>query len=206
MQSGSYFGASDSFKGLAIAFDSWDDDGKDDNPLVNAVINDGYVKYDQKTDGAKARVAGGTCKLDYRHAEHASVVRIRYINNTLRVDYDLKNTGEYLVCLALESVKLPKSGFIGVVGSTTGADKVDKVDVYGMYLSTFLDTPNGIATRLRPGSLPEPGLLDIMTPLQKFLITSGLLSSGLLVVGYFQGVFSQGSKPRRVWQSKHHMV
>jgi hypothetical protein len=23
---------------------------------------------------------------------------------------------------------------------------------------------------------------------------------------FVQGIFSQGSKPRRVWQSKHHMV
>ena len=43
-QAGSYFGASDSFSGLAIAFDSWDDDGQEDNPSVNVVLNDGYTK------------------------------------------------------------------------------------------------------------------------------------------------------------------
>ena len=30
-------------------------------------------RYDQPTDGAKARRDGGTCKVDYRHAEHAAV-------------------------------------------------------------------------------------------------------------------------------------
>lgn len=42
------FGSSDRWNGLAVIFDSFDNDNKHNNPYIMAVINDGTKVFDHK--------------------------------------------------------------------------------------------------------------------------------------------------------------
>ena len=81
---GNMFGSSDQFKGLAIIFDSWDDDGKEDNPFVTAMVNDGTKKYDHR-DGETSNVPNARCSVNYRNTQNAVVFKFTYKEKSLKV-------------------------------------------------------------------------------------------------------------------------
>lgn len=45
---GPVFGSSDKWNGLAIFFDSFDNDNKHNNPYIMAVLNDGTKEFDHQ--------------------------------------------------------------------------------------------------------------------------------------------------------------
>lgn len=45
---GDVFGSSDSWNGLGVFFDSFDNDNKHNNPYISAVLNDGTRKFDHQ--------------------------------------------------------------------------------------------------------------------------------------------------------------
>lgn len=55
---GPVFGANDYWTGMALMFDSFDNDGQRNNPYVSVMINDGTRSYDHQTDGAQQVLSG----------------------------------------------------------------------------------------------------------------------------------------------------
>lgn len=136
---GEVFGSSDKWTGLAVFFDSFDNDNKHNNPYINAVVNDGTKKFDHQNDGLTQALAG--CLRDFRNKPFPTRARIEYYNNILTVLFHsgmTNNDQDYEMCLRAENVFLPKSGYFGVSAATGGL--ADDHDVFH-FLTTSLYPP-----------------------------------------------------------------
>ena len=73
VKTGDIFGYHQEFDGLGVFFDTHDDDGKDDNPSISALVSDGtkHNIYDKAGDGWESQLAG--CVVDYRGPTVVSV-------------------------------------------------------------------------------------------------------------------------------------
>ncbi|CAG2176588.1 unnamed protein product [Oppiella nova] len=148
---GPVFGAADNWKGLALFFDSFDNDNKGNNPYIMAMINDGSKSYDHQSDGINQQLAG--CLRDFRNKPFPVRAKIEYYRNVLSVMFHSGNTNnedEYELCLRTENVFLPQFGHFGVSAATGGlADDHDvlKLLTYSLHV---------------PGSEPQtqPGIAD----------------------------------------------
>ncbi|XP_032870812.1 protein ERGIC-53-like isoform X1 [Amblyraja radiata] len=147
---GSVYGAADQWDGVGVFFDTFDNDGGKNNPIVLVVGNDGQMAYDHMTDGAGQ--AQGWCLRDYRNSYQAVRVRIRYYQKTLQVYINLGRADvdeNYELCTEVTDMNLPVDGHFGV-SSATGA-VADDHDVLSFI--TF--------------SLTDPGTLDTSIQGQK---------------------------------------
>ena len=79
---GPIFGSSDEWKGLAVIFDTFDNDRQGNNPYISVYNNDGTWKYDPNTDGSDHELGG--CKINYRNWD--TKVRISYVEGVLMVN------------------------------------------------------------------------------------------------------------------------
>merc|ERR1711974_567098 len=57
--SGKVFGAADGWNGLLVSLDSFDNNARQDNPLVGVIVNDGSMEYDHHDDGSSQII--GSC-------------------------------------------------------------------------------------------------------------------------------------------------
>ena len=116
---GPVFGSADSWKGLALIFDSYDNDRQGNNPFIMAIVNNGSISYDPSIDGINQSVAG--CLRDYRNKQFPTRVKIEYHKNFLKVDYhsgESNSVDIYDNCFKLENVILPQFGYFGVSAAT----------------------------------------------------------------------------------------
>ncbi|XP_016933208.2 protein ERGIC-53 [Drosophila suzukii] len=133
---GPVFGSSDRWNGLAIMFDSFDNDNKHNNPYISAVLNDGTKLYDHANDGTTQLLSG--CLRDFRNKPFPTRARIEYYNNVLTVlihNGMTNNNDDYELCLRADGVNLPKNGFFGISAATGGL--ADDHDVFH-FLTTSL--------------------------------------------------------------------
>jgi len=120
-EQGPVFGSSDKWKGMGLFFDSFDNDGEQNNPYVMVMLNDGTKEYDHFKDGNNQQLGG--CMRDFRNRPHAVRAKVRYYNNILTVFYHSgmsENDEDYELCMRAENVELPKEGFFGVTAATGG--------------------------------------------------------------------------------------
>ncbi|CAG2103244.1 unnamed protein product [Medioppia subpectinata] len=135
---GPVFGAADNWKGLALFFDSFDNDNKGNNPYIMAMINDGSKSYDHQSDGINQQLAG--CLRDFRNKPFPVRAKIEYYRNVLSVMFHSGNTNnedEYELCLRTENIFLPQFGHFGVSAATGGlADDHDvlKLLTYSLHV------------------------------------------------------------------------
>ncbi|KAJ6633148.1 Protein ERGIC-53 [Pseudolycoriella hygida] len=147
---GDVFGSSDSWNGLGIFFDSFDNDNKHNNPYIMAVLNDGTRKFDHQNDGTTQLLAG--CLRDFRNKPFPTRARVEYYKNTLTVLFHngmTNNNDDYEMCLRAEGVILPKNGYFGVSAATGGL--ADDHDVFH-FLTTSLHDASQFAETMK---LPE---------------------------------------------------
>eukprot|EP00795_Rhopilema_esculentum_P003768 gene3768-15050_t len=119
--SGPVFGASDNWKGMGLFFDSYDNDGENNNPYVMVMLNDGTKSYDHFKDGSSQQLGG--CMRDFRNRPNPVRAKVRYFNNVLTVFFHngmSNRDDEYELCMRAENVNLPKEGFFGVSAATGG--------------------------------------------------------------------------------------
>nr|XP_046909518.1 LOW QUALITY PROTEIN: protein ERGIC-53-like [Dermatophagoides farinae] len=118
---GPVFGSSDHWNGLAIFFDSFDNDGKGNNPYIMAMINDGSKTYDHNSDGINQQLQG--CLRDFRNKPYPVRAKIEYYRNVLSVMIHSGNTNnddDYELCFRVENVFLPQYGHFGITAATGG--------------------------------------------------------------------------------------
>ena len=82
-QEGPIFGSKDRWNGLGLFFDSFDNDGRGNNPAIYAVVNDGNLNFDHNNDGGQQIL--GSCLRDFRNKPYPYRVRIEYYHNVLSV-------------------------------------------------------------------------------------------------------------------------
>ncbi|KAL0809885.1 hypothetical protein ABMA28_011364 [Loxostege sticticalis] len=135
---GEVFGSSDRWNGLAIIFDSFDNDNKHNNPYIMAVLNDGTKVFDHKSDGSQQLLSG--CLRDFRNKPFPPRARVEYYLNTLTVYFHngmTNNEADYELCFRAENVVLPRGGYFGLSAATGGlADDHDVIHL----LTTSLHT------------------------------------------------------------------
>ncbi|NXX34872.1 LMAN1 protein, partial [Nicator chloris] len=118
---GPVFGAADKWNGVGIFFDSFDNDGKKNNPGVIVVGNNGNLLYDHQNDGSTQALA--SCQRDFRNKPYPVRVKITYYQRTLTV---LINNGftpdkeDYEFCAKVEDMVLPSQGYFGISAATGG--------------------------------------------------------------------------------------
>lgn len=118
---GPVFGSADHWRGLAVFFDSFDNDNKGNNPYIMAMVNDGTKTYDHNSDGLNQQIHG--CLRDFRNKPFPVRTKIEYYRNVLTVMFHSGNTNnedDYELCLRAENVFLPQYGHFGITAATGG--------------------------------------------------------------------------------------
>jgi len=112
---GTAFGSIQRWNGLGVFFDTFDNDGQGDHPIIRVFVNDGSWSYDPSTDGKS--MALGECRAHFRNAETS--VRIAYSDGRLQELTQVSPATEWSVCVQA-SVVLPSRGYFGVSAATGG--------------------------------------------------------------------------------------
>ncbi|KAM4708810.1 protein ERGIC-53 [Discoglossus pictus] len=134
---GEVYGAADMWNGVGIFFDSFDNDGKKNNPAILVVGNNGKLSYDHQNDGATQALA--SCQRDFRNKPYPVRVKITYykraftvmINNGFTPDKE-----DYEFCAKVDNMVLPAQGFFGISAATGGlADDHDVLSFFTFQLT-----------------------------------------------------------------------
>lgn len=137
---GNAYGSRDYFNGIAIVFDSYDNDKRRNNPAISAHYLDGRTPYSLQDDGLSTQIAG--CIADYRNRENVVSAKVAYNTTHLSVFVDLTGTNEYRKCL-IEPLDLQLANvYLGVSAETTNAPtqethEVKEIVVKGAFDSTW---------------------------------------------------------------------
>ncbi|UXI19990.1 hypothetical protein NH340_JMT05933 [Sarcoptes scabiei] len=118
---GPVYGSSDYWRGLALFFDSFDNDNKGNNPYIMAMVNDGTKSYDHNSDGQNQQIQG--CLRDFRNKPFPVRAKIEYYKNVLTVMFHSGNTNnndDYELCFRAENIFLPQYGHFGISAATGG--------------------------------------------------------------------------------------
>uniref|UniRef100_A0AAX7UDN3 L-type lectin-like domain-containing protein n=1 Tax=Astatotilapia calliptera TaxID=8154 RepID=A0AAX7UDN3_ASTCA len=142
---GPVYGAADQWNGIGVFFDSFDNDGKKNNPAILVVGNNGNLVYDHQNDGSTQAL--GTCLRDFRNKPYPVRAKITYYKRTLTV---LINNGftpdkeDYEFCTKVDNMVIPSDGFFGISAATGGL--ADDHDVLSFLLFRLTE----------PGQQPPP--------------------------------------------------
>ncbi|XP_071989445.1 protein ERGIC-53 [Engystomops pustulosus] len=149
---GNVYGAADLWNGVGIFFDSFDNDGKKNNPVILVVGNNGKLVYDHQNDGTTQALA--SCQRDFRNKPYPVRARITYYQKTLTV---MINNGftpdkeDYEFCAKVNNMILPQQGFFGISAATGGL--ADDHDVLSFL--TFQLTEPGKDKLPADGDIPK---------------------------------------------------
>ncbi|XP_030048857.1 protein ERGIC-53 isoform X2 [Microcaecilia unicolor] len=149
---GNVFGAADSWNGVGIFFDSFDNDGKKNNPVIVVIGNDGHLIYDHQNDGATQALA--SCQRDFRNKPYPVRAKVTFYQNTLTVMINngfTPNKEDYEFCLKVDKMMLPKQGYFGISAATGGL--ADDHDVLSFL--TFQLTEPGKTVPPPDSEIPE---------------------------------------------------
>ncbi|KAK7896531.1 hypothetical protein WMY93_021856 [Mugilogobius chulae] len=142
---GPVYGAADKWNGFGVFFDSFDNDGKKNNPAIIVVGNNGNLVYDHQNDGTTQAL--GTCLRDFRNKPYPVRAKITYYKKTLTV---MINNGftpdkeDYEFCTKVDNMVIPREGFLGISAATGGL--ADDHDVLSFLLFSLTE----------PGQEPPP--------------------------------------------------
>ncbi|XP_017348780.1 protein ERGIC-53 isoform X2 [Ictalurus punctatus] len=118
---GPVYGAADQWNGLGIFFDSFDNDGKKNNPAILVVGNNGKLIYDHQNDGSTQAL--GTCLRDFRNKPYPVRAKVTYYRKTLTVMINygfMPGKDDYEFCAKVENMVIPSTGYFGISAATGG--------------------------------------------------------------------------------------
>ncbi|MED6269992.1 Protein ERGIC-53 [Characodon lateralis] len=118
---GPVYGAADTWNGIGVFFDSFDNDGKKNNPAILVVGNNGNLVYDHQNDGNTQAL--GTCLRDFRNKPYPIRAKITYYRKTLTVFINngfTPDKEDYEFCTKVENMIIPTEGFFGISAATGG--------------------------------------------------------------------------------------
>jgi len=127
---GEVYGSSDEWKGVGVFFDSFDNDGLQNNPYIMVMVNDGTKKFHHQTDGRDQQIAG--CLKDFRNKPFPVKAKLEYWKNviTLSISNGLSKEDNYEICVRAENIFLPQRGHFGMSAATGGlADDHDVISI-----------------------------------------------------------------------------
>jgi len=125
MQPGILFGSEERYEGFGLLFDSYDDDGKNDNPIIMGWINDGTKVFNHDTDGLGTRFGG--CRAKYRNRGNKVGVKVQYQHDSLKVLLDMRNNGVWERCLVKDNIYLSAGSYFGFSAANMAESAGDEV-------------------------------------------------------------------------------
>jgi mannose-binding lectin 1 len=135
LEVGTLYGSDERFEGFGLLFDSHDDDGKNDNPIIMGFVNDGTKVFNHDTDGLGTRFGG--CRAKYRNRGNKVGVKITYSQDSIKVLLDMRNNGVWERCLAKDSIYLATGSHIGfsaanLIDSVGDNIKISEIKLYDL--------------------------------------------------------------------------
>jgi len=129
LELGKAMGSAEVFDGLMLAFDTYDNDAKRDNPTVYGILNDNTKAFDPETDGSDLLFA--SCSAGFRNSPMPTWVRVTNAHGRLKVEIDINSKGKSpVVCFDLPDIILPTGYYFGFSSATGGlADDHDLISV-----------------------------------------------------------------------------
>eukprot|EP00732_Lithocolla_globosa_P002637 Lithocolla_globosa_v1_NODE_1796_length_2332_cov_39.836627.p1 type:complete len:483 gc:universal NODE_1796_length_2332_cov_39.836627:596-2044(+) len=116
---GPVYGGKDTWDGLGVLFDTYDNDGMRNNPYILGVLNDGSMPYAIDTDGIEQ--AFGGCVKNFRNTAFPTQAKITFLDGTLTVAVDTTSRGKnYRTCFTQKGLDLPKGYYFGITAATGG--------------------------------------------------------------------------------------
>jgi len=152
---GPVFGSRDNFKGLALVFDTNDDDKLRNNPSISAHFFNGTTSYKHSDDGLSTQIAG--CIADFRKRDNAVAVKMSYRNGLLGVYVDLPGNGVFRRCLEKEVVLGASAPwYVGVSGETLPFESQDVYEIESLNMSgdKVFSEPAAPAPAPAPAAVP----------------------------------------------------
>lgn len=136
------------FHGLGVLFDSYDNDGKRDNPSVMIVYNSGSTlnRLDpamdfksQDNEGIRSNDHPPYCMWDFRNtvAPDTAIARIRFSGDTVEVYMSHGSARDEVPCATLSGIQLPTGYYFGFTGETGGV--ADKHDIHYFHVTPLAD-------------------------------------------------------------------
>jgi len=127
---GPVYGSMDFWNGLGIFFDTFNNDGRGDNPLISAMFNDGTQRFNPADDGMNQALA--TCSFPFRNLPETAFAKITYTGNTLAMQLalhrDQSGQPAFIDCFRVNDVVLGVDKFFGITAHT--GDVADNHDIY----------------------------------------------------------------------------
>jgi len=139
---GTVYGSADHWSGLAVIFDTFNNDRRGGNPLISAVFNDGTQRFDAGSDGASQALA--SCSFDFRNLPEPASMRLTYRNASLTLDIALHRDVEtkqpqWSSCFTVPHLQLGVDKFVGLSAHT--GDIADSHDIYRVEMRELPPTP-----------------------------------------------------------------
>ncbi|EKX42796.1 hypothetical protein GUITHDRAFT_164025 [Guillardia theta CCMP2712] len=131
---GGTFGNREDFQGVGVVLDTYDNDGKRDNPSIMAFSSTGDLRFDHDSDGREQKLPGAQCKLGFRNSRSPVMLRIRYQDKTLTVEHDIRGKASYTQCFKV-GVEMPDEYFVGLSAHT--GQVADNHDIYSLEVTSL---------------------------------------------------------------------
>merc|ERR1712159_173860 len=127
MSPGILFGSEERYEGFGLLFDSYNDDGKNDNPIIMGWINDGTKVFNHDTDGLGTLFGG--CRAKYRNRGNKVGVKVQYQHDSLKVLLDMRNNGVWERCLVKDNIYLSAGSYFGFSAANMAETSGDEVRI-----------------------------------------------------------------------------
>lgn len=117
------------FEGIAVAFDTFDNDGSDDHPAVFLLRGDGALNYHASNDGLDMSVA--SCMgIPFRNSRFAVQASLTYVSGRLQLFVRSKPDAGWQECFDTH-INLPAGYYFGFSASTGAvSDKHDLISAF----------------------------------------------------------------------------
>ncbi|KAK5808535.1 legume-like lectin family-domain-containing protein [Linnemannia elongata] len=123
---GPVFGNKDKWKGLGVFMDSADPANQRTHPVIYGITNDGTKEFPTNPPATSMG-----CLRDYKNSPVPVVIRVSYIDKTLKVSVDTLNKGKKLVsCFEQKNVDLPTGYHFGFSAMSSETGMPDDHDLY----------------------------------------------------------------------------
>jgi len=145
---GSAIGGPEKFTGMAILLDSYRNaQTSSPFPQISGYVNDGTWAFNHDDDGNSQNI--GKCSSSHRNKNDASIMRVRYIDDTLTVMVDSDGSGDFRkTCFTQSGVKLPTGLYVGLTSAT--GDLTDNHDVQSFKIWQLDGSDAGTRHEMKP--------------------------------------------------------
>ncbi|KAJ6229418.1 vesicular mannose-binding lectin [Anaeramoeba flamelloides] len=113
---GEVFGSKNYFTGLGIFLDTYDNNGNNDNPFVQAMVGNGIIEYEGDVDGVTSSI--GQCSVAFRNLNEDSSILVTYEDKQLTIKTRIGESKSFSKCVYQENVDLPTGYYFGITAKT----------------------------------------------------------------------------------------